>query len=97
MTEKNSIFYKSYYSDKDNGTQFKNKLLTEYYMVYEILDDTFVTIVDGNLRKMSKPQKKKLKHLKNYGDVLENIAEKLKEGKKVYDAEIFSALRKYNS
>lgn len=68
-----------------------------YYMVYEILDDTFVTIVDGNLRKMSKPKKKKLKHLKNYGDVLENIAEKLKEGKKVYDAEIFSALRKYNS
>ena len=68
-----------------------------YYMVYEVVDDSFVTIVDGDVRKIAKPKKKKIKHLKNSGERLETIAAKVLTGAKVYDAEIFSALRKYNS
>ena len=68
-----------------------------YYMVYEVVDDSFVTIVDGDVRRLAKPKKKKIKHLKNSGEKLELIAEKVLKGSVVYDAEIFSALRKYNS
>ena len=68
-----------------------------YYMVLEILDASHVTIVDGDVRKLERPKKKKIKHLKNTGEVLENIAGKVFTSAKIYDAEIFSALRKYNS
>ena len=68
-----------------------------YYMVYEILDGSHVSIVDGSVRKLIKPKKKKIKHLKNTGEVLDNIAGKILTSAKIYDAEIFSALRKFNS
>ena len=68
-----------------------------FYAVIEIVDDSFVTIADGDVRKLVKPKKKKIRHLKNTGDVLDGIAEKLMIGTKIYDAELFSALRKYNS
>ena len=68
-----------------------------YIMVTAILDDSYVSIVDGSVRKLAKPKKKKIKHLKNTGEVLDNIAGKILTSAKIYDAEIFSALRKYNS
>lgn len=68
-----------------------------FFMVYEIIDDSYVLIVDGDIRKLDKPKKKKIKHLKNTGEVLPVLAEKVLINAKIYDAEIFSALRKYNS
>ena len=44
----------------------------------------------------TKPKLKKIKHLKAEGEVVEKIAAKLGEGKKVFDAEIRSILRSYN-
>lgn len=68
-----------------------------FFTVVEIVDDTFVKLADGDLRRLENPKLKKLKHLKNTGDTLDAIGEKLKNGVKVYNAEIFSALRRYNS
>lgn len=68
-----------------------------FFLVVEIVDDTFVRLSDGDLRRLENPKLKKLKHLKNTGDTAEAISEKLKGGSKVYNAEIFSALRRYNS
>lgn len=68
-----------------------------FYVVIEIVDDSYVLIADGDVRKLAKPKKKKIKHLKNMAEVLDGIAEKLLIGTRIYDAEIFSALRKYNS
>ena len=68
-----------------------------FFLVTEVVDDNFVKICDGDVRKLAKPKLKKVKHLKNTGDVLEGIGEKLQKGTKVYDAEIYSALRRYNS
>lgn len=67
-----------------------------FFLVVEIVDDVYVKMADGDLRKLAKPKLKKLKHLKNTGDVISGIAEKLLNGSKVYDAEVFSALRRYN-
>ncbi len=68
-----------------------------FFMVLEILDDAYVNIVDGEIRKLDRPKRKKIKHLKNTNDVLETIAVKVIKGTKIFDAEVFSALRKYNS
>lgn len=63
-----------------------------YYAVVGIIDDQYVLIADGMLRKLSKPKKKKLKHLRMKPIILDTIGGKLKEGKKVFDAELKSAL-----
>jgi ribosomal protein L14E/L6E/L27E len=56
----------------------------------------FVYLTDGAMRKLASPKKKKIKHITITSDKLENIADKLKSGKKVFDGEIKSALRVYN-
>jgi ribosomal protein L14E/L6E/L27E len=63
------------------------------FMILDIIDEQYVYIADGDLRTLDKPKKKKLKHLKLLPEALEGIALKLKEGTKVYDAEIRSAIR----
>ena len=35
----------------------------EYFLVYQIIDDNFVLIVNGKTRKREKPKLKKIKHL----------------------------------
>ena len=68
----------------------------KYYAVVEIVDEQKVRIADGDLRRIAKAKLKNVKHLQSNGDMLEKIAEKLKNGTQVFDAELFSALRFYN-
>ena len=63
------------------------------FMILDIIDEQYVYIVDGDLRTKDRPKKKKLKHLKLCPEVLTGIAGKIKEGTKVFDAEIRSAIR----
>jgi ribosomal protein L14E/L6E/L27E len=63
------------------------------FMILDIIDEQYVYITDGSLRLKDKPKKKKLKHLKLLPEVLTGIAGKLKEGTKVFDAEIRSAIK----
>lgn len=67
-----------------------------YFIIVGIEDKDYVLIADGKVRTLSKPKRKKLKHLNLHADVLDAIAEKLNGGKKVYDKEVGSALRSYN-
>ena len=68
-----------------------------YYVVSEILDELFVLILDGEKHKIASPKKKKVKHLKATSDVLSILGEKFRLKKQVFDSEIRSALRAYNS
>jgi len=63
------------------------------FMILSIIDEQYVYIADGDLRKLGAPKKKKLRHLKLCPDVLSGIAEKLMAGTKVFDAELRSAIR----
>ena len=62
------------------------------FMVVEVVDAQYVHIADGVIRKLATPKKKKLKHLAATSYSLDGIGEKLNDGKKVFDAEIKSAL-----
>lgn len=63
-----------------------------YFVITGIVDDQHVLIADGVMRKLTAPKKKKLKHLSLKPAVLDSIAEKLLDGRKVFDAELKSAI-----
>ena len=43
------------------------------FLVYEIVDNEYVLLVDGKLRKIDNPKKKKQKHLTVYNTVLSDL------------------------
>ena len=65
----------------------------KYFIIVDIIDDQYVNISDGDLRRLANPKRKKAKHLDMKPEVLEGIKEKILNGKKVFDAELRSALR----
>ena len=67
-----------------------------YFAVVEIIDEGFVRIADGDLRRIKNAKLKNVKHLRATGDRLERIADKLESGVQVFDSELFSARRLYD-
>ena len=41
------------------------------YIIMDIIDDDLLLLVDGKLRKLDRPKKKKVKHLYIYKDVID--------------------------
>ena len=62
------------------------------FVVVKLIDDLFVEISDGNLRRMEKPKKKRIKHLNITDERVESLEEKLKSNSRVTNAEIRKAL-----
>lgn len=63
-----------------------------YFMVYSYDGGNFVYLVDGVLRNIASPKKKKIKHIELTHVVLDPISQKLAEGTKVFDAEVRKAM-----
>ncbi len=68
-----------------------------YYLIRYIYDDGSVGVVDGNFKKLNTPKKKNLKHVRLLPELAESIAAKFENGSKVYDSEVYSALKIYNN
>ncbi len=66
-----------------------------YYLIKEVLPAGFVLVCDGNYKKLACPKKKSLKHLRLLPAKAEAIAEKFSCGGKVFDSEIYSALKNF--
>ena len=64
-------------------------------IVIDVLGGDYVTIVDGKRRKIQKPKKKKVRHLKRVGNVSALIEEREKGGLPLTDNFIRTALRPY--
>jgi ribosomal protein L14E/L6E/L27E len=63
------------------------------FVVLCIIDSQYVYISDGSIRKLEKPKKKKIKHLKKLNFVAENIKDKLESGNKLSNSEIRKLLK----
>lgn len=61
------------------------------YVVVNIVDDNFVWVADGKVRKLDNPKKKRKKHLR-IGPKIETIYTKLLDNKKIFDSELYSAI-----
>ena len=64
-----------------------------YFMVSALVDSEYVYLVDGQLRKMEKPKKKKLKHLESRKVYFSSLRQKLEGGQRVFDYEVRQALQ----
>lgn len=62
------------------------------FVVIEVLDGLYVLVADGDLRRMEKPKKKKIKHLGLTGETIVALSEKFKNKLKVTNSEIRKAL-----
>lgn len=63
-----------------------------YFLVIEEVDADFVMIANGDLRKMERLKKKRRKHLKATGAVVQALRERLLAGQPVMDHELRSWL-----
>lgn len=68
---------------RDNG---------KIFLILDIIDEQFVLLVDGDLRKLDKPKRKKVKHLIIYNSVIPDFKDKLESKVKINDAYVRSVL-----
>lgn len=66
------------------------------YIVKEIFDGK-VALVDGYGKKLDGPKIKNIKHIEPLGATAEKIATKFAQNQKVFDAEVFSAIKKFKN
>ena len=62
------------------------------FIVVEEVDADFVRVANGRLRRMDRLKKKRRKHLKPTGRVVEELRSRISEGKPVEDHELRSWL-----
>lgn len=72
-------------SGKDQG---------KYFIVFAKLDEEHILIVDGSLRKVDQPKKKKMKHVAKVNSVSEETREAILNNKVVNDAFVRRELKK---
>ena len=58
------------------------------FLVVAEVDDDFVMVANGALRKMDRQKKKRRKHLKPTGEVVQAARQRLAEGKPIEDHEL---------
>lgn len=64
-----------------------------YFIVREIVDAQYVLLVDGDLRKLSRPKRKKIKHIACMPGIADRLGKKFRANENVLDAEIRSWLQ----
>ena len=64
------------------------------YIVKRIFDKR-LELVDGNGKTFDKPKIKNMKHIEVLGAEADKIAVKLEQDTKIFDEEVYSAIKKY--
>lgn len=62
------------------------------FVIVNVIDNQFVEVADGDLRRLEKPKKKKIKHLNITDVTAEEILLKFKNSGKITNADIRKAL-----
>lgn len=66
-----------------------------FYIVIALLTDNYYMLVNGDNKKFENPKRKIKKHLDKTGKTIDNIKAKLEKGDKIFDSEIYSAIKKF--
>lgn len=65
------------------------------FLILEIIDENYVKIVDGDLRRLDNPKKKKIKHLNISNVIIEEIRHKFLNRLSIMDEEIRKVLEQF--
>ncbi|HHV26617.1 hypothetical protein FYJ27_01200 [Anaerosalibacter bizertensis] len=65
------------------------------FLVLDIIDDKYLYVVDGDIRKLDNPKKKKVKHLIIYNTIVPELKEKIENGTKINNAYIRKLLEPF--
>ncbi len=63
------------------------------YLIYDLLDEAFVRVIDGEKKRLINPKRKNIKHLEFLPVRADGIAEKLIRGEPVTEKEISETIR----
>ena len=58
------------------------------FVVMQIIDDDYVMLADGDIRKADRPKKKNVKHVAKHGAPAVEIIEKMKRGEKIENKDL---------
>ena len=75
-------------------TSTKGRDEKKVYLVLKKVDENYYLLVDGDHKKLANPKLKKIKHIKSLNIVLEKLQTKINENSKIFDSEIYSAIKK---
>ncbi len=56
------------------------------FLILDVLDDEYVLVVDGKIRKIDRPKKKKLKHLVFYHTTIDKFRDNIENDRKMNNA-----------
>lgn len=62
------------------------------YLIWRIVDDRFIEVVDGYRRRVERPKRKNIKHVRPVSQIAFTVAEKLERGEPVSNAEVRKAI-----
>ena len=65
------------------------------YLISEIIDENYVYLINGEYKTISKPKKKKIKHICSLGEVVLDLEGKFADKSKINDGEIRKILKKF--
>lgn len=64
-----------------------------FYLIYDVLDEAFVRVVNGDKKKLSNPKRKNIKHLEIFHVVADDIRQKFSTGETVTEANVLKAIK----
>ena len=67
------------------------------FVVINVIDNLFVEIADGSLRRVEKPKKKKIRHLVSTDEKAEGLLERLERNGRLTNADIRKAIAGLNA
>lgn len=66
------------------------------FIVLEVIDTEYVSLVDGDVRRIERPKKKKIKHLFEFNQISDMVREKIKDDKKLTNLMIRKEIEKFD-
>lgn len=64
-----------------------------YYLIYDVLDESFVRVINGDKKKLSNPKRKNIKHLELFPVTADDIREKLGRGDTVTETDVLKTIK----
>lgn len=64
-----------------------------YYLIYDMVDEAFVRVIDGEKKRLTNPKKKNIKHLEFFPVIAEDLGLKILSREKISEEEVLKAVK----